>query len=55
MNKVQRIDGTLSIYSAAVLTKECKSTDWFEADVTVMEPVIDTKHSALISYKRVQV
>ena len=44
-----------AIYSTAVLTygkKERKNTDWFEASITEMEPVIDGKRSALISYKR---
>ena len=44
-----------AIYSTAVLTygkKERKNTDWFEASITEMEPVIDAKRSALISYKR---
>jgi len=42
------------IYSTAVLTygkKERKNTDWFEASISEMEPVIDAKRSALISYK----
>ena len=42
-----------AIYSTAVLTygkKERKNTDWFEASITEMEPVIDAKRSALISY-----
>ena len=44
-----------AIYSTAVLTygkKERKNTDWFEASITEMEPVIDAKRSAFISYKR---
>ena len=44
-----------AIYSAAVLTygkKERKNTDWFEASITEMQPVIDAKRSTLISYKR---
>ena len=44
-----------AIYSTAVLTygkKERKNKDWFEAGITQMEPVIEAKRSALISYKR---
>ena len=43
------------IYSAAILTygkKEQKNADWFEANITDMEPVINAKRTALINYKR---
>lgn len=42
------------IYSTAVKTvdkKERKNVDWFEANISELEPVIDAKRSALISYK----
>ena len=32
--------------------RERKSTDWFEADISEIEPVINAKRSALIEYKR---
>ena len=44
-----------SIYSAAVLMygkRQRKNADWFEANITKMEPVLNTKRTALINYKR---
>ena len=43
-----------TIYSSAIETygkKEHKNTDWFEANITEMEPVIKAKRVALIKYK----
>ena len=43
-----------TIYSAAILTygkNEHKNADWFEANITEMEPVINAKRIALINYK----
>ena len=44
-----------SIYSAAVLKydkRQRKNADWFEANITKMEPVLNKKRTALINYKR---
>ena len=43
------------IYDTALTTygkKQRKNTDWYEANITLMEPVIDAKRSALINFKR---
>ena len=32
-------------------TKQRKNTDWYKSNITLMEPVIDAKHSALINFK----
>ena len=43
------------IYDTALTTygkKHRKNTDWYEANITLMEPVIDAKRSALINFKR---
>ena len=43
------------IYDTALTSygkKQRKNTDWYEAHITLMEPVIDTKRSALINFKR---
>ena len=34
------------------MARKSPETDWFEASISVMEPVIDSKRSALINYKR---
>lgn len=44
-----------TIFDSALLTygkKEHKSTDWFEANIMELEPVIEAKRDALINYKR---
>ena len=43
------------IYDTALTTygnKQRKNTDWYEANITLMEHVIDAKRSALINFKR---
>ena len=45
----------ITIYSTAVSVnskKERKNADWFEANITELEPVINGKRTALIKYKR---
>ena len=44
----------ITIYSTAVSVygkEERKNTDWFEANITELEPVINGKRTALIKYK----
>ena len=43
------------IYDTALITygkKQRKNSDWYEENITLMEPVIDAKRSALINFKR---
>ena len=44
-----------TIYNAAIQTygkKQHKNADWFEANITRMEPVIKAKRTALLNYKK---
>ncbi|CAH1277284.1 CYP3A43, partial [Branchiostoma lanceolatum] len=44
-----------TIHRAAVQTygkRERKNTDWFEAHISMLEPIIDLKRKALLSYKQ---
>ncbi|KAI8505331.1 hypothetical protein Bbelb_174400 [Branchiostoma belcheri] len=44
-----------TIHSTAVKIygkKECNNTDWFEAHISVLEPIIEKKRVALLSYKQ---
>ena len=41
-----------TLHSQHTATNNEKNTDWYEANITLMEPVIDATRSALINFKR---